>query len=480
MTTDVGRSRRSGDWVIMASYVIEGVINYAYAVLMVHLLAPTEFAAFSALSTLLLVVGTFAGASVPMVLAREVVNAPRRSAARRTAVTFSMAASAASSLVAAVVVVVLAARYASPALLALAAFSCVAVFCGSACAGYLQGERRFRLLTVTSLLDVVTKLVVGSALVLLLPRAESAFAGFAAGALLFGATGLWLMRHDFGRASLRGAADRALWRDALRLGAVQALVAACQAIDVIVLGVVAAGSFGFAEYQALLVLARVPLFVALALATTVYPALADRSATAAEQVGAIGRSLERALLLTGILAAGIVTAPDVFLHIALPDRYAGGTPLLLPLTLAAIGSGILALTATFFLAASRIAGMTVLLVALLAVTSCALVAAASSMPAVAWTMAATTLAGALVSLALVRRHWPGARMPVLPAAVLPVLLGALWVVRPYVAWWSVTGVVVIAAAVYWLEFVRGRRSGGANAGSSVRRSGRGPRRRPTR
>lgn len=447
---------RSGDWVIMSSAVLQGVINYAYSFVMVHLLAPSAFAAFSALSSLLLVVGTFSGASIPMVVAREVVNGSRGSAARRHAVAFALAASGASAAVASVVVLVLSTRYASPALQGLAVLSCFAVFYGTVSAGYLQGERRFRLLTATRLLEVGGKLLIGTAIVLLWPTAEGAIAGFAAGSLLVSAAGIWIMRHDLGGMTWRGVLHGELWGDSVRLGLIQALVSLGQAIDIVVLGLVLGNTLEFAQYQAALILARVPLFVAAALATTAFPQLADRSRSQAEAESVVGQSLERFVLLAAVMTAGIATAPSVYLRLVLPEQYLVAAPLLLPLSLAASAAGVLVLTTTYFKGVSRFRAVAVLQIAVIVVTAGVVALTARSTTAVAWSMAATTGLGALASLVLVRRRWPGAHVPWPAAAAFPVALAALELLRPVPVAWTIAGVMLVAGAVYWLAVPRGR------------------------
>ncbi|MEH6379900.1 hypothetical protein V7793_37045, partial [Streptomyces sp. KLMMK] len=68
------------------SAVLVGVGNYGLSLFLVHRLSAPDFTVYAAVSSVLLSVGTLAGATVPWVLAREVAASAPGSARRRSAV----------------------------------------------------------------------------------------------------------------------------------------------------------------------------------------------------------------------------------------------------------------------------------------------------------------------------------------------------------------------------------------------------------
>ena len=277
LTAASGGGMRDGGWLLVGSTAAISVINYAYTLVMIFLLSSTAFSHFALVSSLLLVAGTCASSVIPWVLAREVAGTATGAPRRQQAVGFAIITSLAGSIAAAVIIGLLAAEYASVELRLVSAAACFCIFLNAVGAGYLQGLQRFRLLALTRILEVVGKLALGVAIVLVSATAEAAVAGFALGAGGCALLGLWLMRTDLHRLSRATAADRDLWRDALGIGCVQALVSLLQALDVVVLGLAATGVEGVAGYQAMLILARIPVFVGVALSYLIFPQLAGMS-----------------------------------------------------------------------------------------------------------------------------------------------------------------------------------------------------------
>jgi O-antigen/teichoic acid export membrane protein len=84
-----GRAGGTPELAVMASLALVSVLNYAYTAVLVWLLPPKQYAVVGAASSLLLVCGTIAAASVPWVLAREIAKARDDPARRQAAVSFS-------------------------------------------------------------------------------------------------------------------------------------------------------------------------------------------------------------------------------------------------------------------------------------------------------------------------------------------------------------------------------------------------------
>src|SRR5436190_1761510 len=108
---------RGARWVTVA-FLVVGVLNYLYALVLTHLLDVAQYSAFAAGQGLLLWATTVATVSVPWVLAQALARAGS-DAERFAATRFTMLASTGSGLVAGAVVWVIAVQFAStPAALA--------------------------------------------------------------------------------------------------------------------------------------------------------------------------------------------------------------------------------------------------------------------------------------------------------------------------------------------------------------------------
>jgi O-antigen/teichoic acid export membrane protein len=445
---------RSSEWVLLASSTTIGVLNYVYSLAVLHLLAPTEFAIFAFLSSLLLVVGTFSGAALPFALARQVANHRAGSTPRAEAISFTLFASAAASLVASAFIVALSVQFGSPGLVALSVLGCVAVFLGSTLNGYFQGKQQFHLLAAVGILEAVTKLVTGVVFVLLVPSAELAIASFAVGSLVKVPIGIWAMRRDLRFRWVPAGAARRLWADALRLGGLQALVSITVTVDVIVLGILAADSVRFAQYQAVLILARIPIFFSSSLSTIAFSGLADRSTEPREASALVSRSLGRYVLLAGIFAAGVSTAPSTYLDLVLPESYLVAQPLLLPLSFAGAAAGLLSLTSFYAKAIERYREMVILLGFTLVSAAVGVVSLASDATAVAWLMAVVMTIAAVGSLLVLRRVVPGARLPWLVGLIGPAATGVLVLARSDVAVWTVLSAVLVGGGALLFHRMR--------------------------
>jgi len=452
-----GPGSRTADWVVIAGSVATGALNYVYSFLVLHLVAPPEFAAFAYLSSLLLVVGTFSGAALPFVLARRIATAPRATDARADAVGFAVGVSVVASLVSGALVVVLATRYASPAIVALAVIGCVAIFAGSVVNGCLQGEQRFTALAVVQVAQVAVKVVAGALFILAAPDVESAIGGFVLGAVLTAVVGAALVRRDLAGLRLRGLRDGRLWRDAVGLASVQGVVSVLIALDVVALGLLLADDTAFAAYQAVLVLARIPVFIATALAVTAFTplagAVADPDADAgSDDAGArvVTGSLHRLTVLGGLCTAGVAGLPDPLIAVVLPDDYPEVRQLLLPLALAGIAAALVVLATSFLRAAQRFRSVVVVVLGASGALVVALALAGGRPVATAWVMAAGVAATAAVTLALVHREWPAARPPVAAAGLAVAATVALPLAHAMLPVWLLLVAVAGAAGLLLL------------------------------
>src|SRR6266568_1513313 len=321
---------RGARWVTVA-FLVVGILNYMYALVLTHLLNVAEYSTFAAGQGLLLWATTVATVSVPWVLAQALARAGS-DAERFAATRFTMLASTGSGLFAGVVVWVIAVQFAStPAALALAV-SAFVIFLGTTTTGWFQGQERMRALSALYVGENVLKNAAGLLLVTAAGMGDTgALAGFGIGGLLLLA---WWPRVPRGstRPWLAALASRDLWHRALGIAAVQGLVSLFAAIDVVFVAA----------------LSRAPLFVAGAVSTAFFPVLTRSAGGGALAARAVRMYAVVALPLATILA----TTPAPVLAAVFPAQY-GAMPTLLKFTaVAGLAAGGINMLATFFQAVS--------------------------------------------------------------------------------------------------------------------------------
>ncbi|MDT0451075.1 glycosyltransferase [Streptomyces hesseae] len=446
------------------SAVLVGMGNYGLSLFLVHRLPAPDFTVYAALSSVLLSVGTLAGATVPWVLAREVADSAPGSARRRLSVRTCLWLALGLSVLTAGAACGAVASYAGPGPLAGLAAACLMLWLNSVGAGYLQGRERFAGLAALRVAEVAVRVAVTVGAVAAGWGSAGAVGAFAAGAAVTSAAGFVALRGDMGRpVAVDGdepvRADHGLWRHATAIGGIQVLTCVLFTLDVVVATAVRGGSAGLAPYQALLVLARVPLFLSTALATVVFPRLAAGPSPAARD------GFRGALRLHWITGAAvtltIATCPDAITGLVLPRHYTASAALLPPLALAGFAGATTALASVVFQTwgPARPTVMTLGLACLTGGTGYALTAARPL--ALAWCSAAVTCVVALVTVLRARRLVPGlgpAAGAAAPLAVAAMACCALFALRPYPALWALAALAVLAGAALAIR-VRPRRPG---------------------
>ncbi len=337
---------RGARWVTVA-FLVVGVLNYLYALVLTRLLNVSEYSTFAAGQGLLLWATTVATVSVPWVLAQALARA-RDDAERFAATRFTMLASTGSGLVAGVVVWIIAGQFAStPAALALAV-SAFVIFLGTTTTGWFQGHERMRALSALYVGENVLKNAAGLLLVTVAGLGDTgALAAFGIGGLLLlgwwprvprGATRPW-------RAAL---ASHDLWHRAFGIAAVQGLVSLFAAVDVVFVATLPESRALAASYQVSAALSRAPLFVAGAVSTAFFPVLARNGSTGPLAARAVRMYATVALPLATILA----TTPAPVLAAVFPAQYAPVATLLKFTAVAGLAAGGINMLATFFQAVS--------------------------------------------------------------------------------------------------------------------------------
>jgi len=339
---DESSAMRGARWVTVA-FLVVGVLNYLYALVLTHLLDVAQYSAFAAGQGLLLWATTVATVSVPWVLAQALARAGS-DAERFAATRFTMLASTGSGLVAGAVVWVIAVQFAStPAALALA-ISAFIIFLGTTTTGWFQGQERMRALSALYVGENVLKNAAGLLLVTAAGMGDTgALSGFGIGGLLLL---IWWPRVPRGstRPWLAALASRDLWHRALGIAAVQGLVSLFAAIDVVFVAALPESRALAASYQVSAALSRAPLFVAGAVSTAFFPVLARSAGGGTLAARAVRMYAVVALPLATILAT---TPAPVF-----PAQYGAMATLLKFTAVAGLAAGGINMLATFFQAVS--------------------------------------------------------------------------------------------------------------------------------
>jgi O-antigen/teichoic acid export membrane protein len=326
-----------------AAFLLVGVLNYGYALLLTRLLDVTAYARFAAGQGLLLCAATVAGAAVPWALAQSLARA-RTAAERDGAVRFAIVISLGGGLLVGGVLAAVAGQFAGTAMVAALAVSTVLIFLSTITAGRLQGSERPRTLSTVLVGEAGLKCLAGLCLVTLAGWGDAgAVAAFGVGALL--CLFWWPRPRRGGHHRWRSAGtDRDLWRRALGIAGVQGMVAVLGATDLVLVTVLVADRSAAASYQASVVLARVPVFLASAISTAFFPALSRRRA----EVPLTGSATGMYLALAVPVAAILMTAPHAVLSGVFPAQYTMLPTLLRFTALAGFAIGGLNLVTTFF------------------------------------------------------------------------------------------------------------------------------------
>ena len=330
---------------ITGAFVIVGLLNYGYALLLTRLMDVAAYSKFAAGQGLILWASTVAIVCVPWVLAHALVRA-RSDEERNSAAMFAKLVSAGSGATAAAIVGVIATRFASPATALVLALSTFVIFLGTTTTGWLQGRERMRTLSALYVAENVLKNGAGVLLVVLAGLADTgALAAFGIGGIVML---LWWPRTP--RVAwlwVAAAANRQLWRRAIRIAGAQGVVSLFVALDVVLVALLPGDRALAASYQASATLSRVPLFVASAIATAFFPSLSR--GTTAGMLAARSMRMYAAVALP--LAAILMTVPATILAAVFPARYAAVATLLKYTAVTGLGAGGISLITAFFQAA---------------------------------------------------------------------------------------------------------------------------------
>lgn len=453
----------SGSRSLVLATVAAGALNYGYTLALLHLLPIGGYTVFASGQALLLTVGSVAQCAVPWVLAHELTTAGGDAGRRRAAVNFAAVANAAGGLAAALPAALVATQFAALQGSLVIAASVVAIFLSNTTIGWLQGERRFGLLAVVTIGEVLVKIAVGLTLVLAGFRGAGALAGFAAGALFAVALGMVWMRHDLRPAPTMGHLRKSL-RTTAAMTAMQGFLAVQANLDVLLVAVLPVQVRAQADYQAAAVLGRITVFVSAGLAVVLFPL----AAAARDRVSVLRAAMAGyALIAVGVTAA-LLTTPAALFRLIIPGQFASSDTLLPLLALGGLCTGAAGLITAYLQAIERYRTAITAQAAGLLCTAAAI--------AVGWKldgtvgMAAGAAAGACATAVLlqilVHGTWKRALpIPAWSLALLAVLAGALWPLRSHPPAWAAATTLIGAACGYAL--LRARRPAPTSATPSL-------------
>ena len=390
---------------LMISSIVVGAGNYGFNLALIWLLPTRQFSQVSSASTLLLVVGTASSSMLPWIVARAVSNSTPGSLERRQAVQFSLLAAIVLGLLVGGVMAALAWPYAPKAVCGLLVLTSTALFVSGVAYGYQIGARRFTLVAILSIVEVVVRIGAGVGLVLAGGGATGAFSGSAIGALMWAGAGLWILRDELG--IVRTIPSLGLFHQLLGVSATQILVTLLSTMDIIVGSLVIGAAGGLAVYQAMLVFARVPTFVSTAVSGVVYPKLAGPESG---QSRAISEASSLYLILAVVIAASVATLPGSLLGLVVPHRYLHSLRLLLPMALAGGAAGQLNVSSTLLQAHLAFRTMVRILSGSVLFVIVIYVAFGRTIATLAWSAAACMTTVALVIFLETCRRYGAARL----------------------------------------------------------------------
>ncbi|GAA1973332.1 glycosyltransferase [Kitasatospora viridis] len=427
-----------------AAYLAVGALNYGYALVLTHLLAPGAFARFAAGQSLLLCASAVSVVAVPWVLAQELARS-RDEEQRGAAVAFAVCTSLIGGVLSALAVGAIGVEFAGPLTAAVLAVVTLLIYLTRVTVGWLQGCERLRPMAGVAVAEAALKVGAGLVLVVLAHEAQvGALAAFGVGLLPY--LLYWPRRRSGApRRTWRGLLARtALWRRAAGIACLQGLVAVLAAADVVLVAILSHNSAQAAGYQAAAALGRTPYFVAGAVAMAFFPALSRRAAGTPLAARAVR-------MYTGVtlpLVAVCATVPAAVVAAVFPGSLSSAGPVMPWAAVSGFALGVISLAVLFFQAVDDYAVRGLLALGV-PVQGAALLAGWQLGGVHGLAVGASCgllVVAALVVRRLVRCHGAGV-LAGLPRLAPLLLVGVLLVLRPHPVVWAAAAVLVSVHAV---------------------------------
>ncbi|UKA49005.1 hypothetical protein LFT48_16390 [Arthrobacter sp. FW305-123] len=340
---DVNIAQNSGFLAVCAGLV--GVVSYACSLLMANMLDTADYTQFAAAAMILGVVGIVANALVPLPLSHVVAVHPQGSKERQNGLAFSVFVSCLAGLAAAIITGSVTLAIATPDLAAIVALASFAIFLVNAPAGWLQGELRFTWYAMSTMGEVVLRLIFSLLVIVMAWGAGGAVLGFVVGCLA-PLVVPWRFYRDL-RWRPRVLQQKWRWAETSDIASVLCVVSVLVGLDVVVVGFLDGGSVDAAGFQALATIAKGPVYVAAGTALVAFPLLRTPGVNVGEVLGASFASFGQ---LVVVAFAIIATAPPLMSGLIVPQKYHGSLDLLPWLAASGLGYAVLMVLSTILLA----------------------------------------------------------------------------------------------------------------------------------
>jgi O-antigen/teichoic acid export membrane protein len=340
---DVNIAQNSGFLAVSAGLV--GVVSYACSLLMANMLGTADYTQFAAAAMILGVVGIVANALVPLPLSHVVAVHRQGSEERRNGLAFSVFVSCLAGLVAAAITGSVTLAIATPDLAAAVALAAFVIFVVNAPAGWLQGELHFTWYAMSTIGEVLLRLIFSLLVIVMAWGAGGAVFGFVAGCLA-PLVVPWRFYRDL-RWRPRVLLQKWRWAETSDIASVLCVVSVLVGLDVVVVGFLDNGSVDAAGFQALATIAKGPVYVAAGTALVAFPLLRTPGVKVAEVLGASFASFGQ---LVVVAFAIIATAPPMMSGLIVPRKYHGSLDLLPWLAASGLGYAVLMVLSTILLA----------------------------------------------------------------------------------------------------------------------------------
>lgn len=334
----------NGGFLAVSAGVV-GVVSYACTLLMANMLGTADYTQFAAAAMILGVVGIVANALVPLPLSHVVAVHPQGSDERRNGVAFSVFVSCLAGIAAAIITGSVTFALATPAMAAVVALASFVIFIVNSPAGWLQGELRFRWYAMSTIGEVVLRLIFSLLVIVMAWGAGGAVLGFVAGCLapLVVPRSFYRDLHWRPRVLL----EKWRWAETGDIASVLCVVSVLVGIDVVVVGFLDNGSAAAAGFQALATIAKGPVYVAAGTALVAFPLLRTPGVEVGKVLGASFASFGQ---LVVVAFAIIATAPPMMAGLIVPEKYHGSLGLLPWLAASGLGYAVLMVLSTILLA----------------------------------------------------------------------------------------------------------------------------------
>lgn len=337
---------------LSAATILISVANYGFTLVIVRLLRPSQFSAFVAGQSVLLVVANASIAAIPWAVARYIAIETRPNA-RSEALQFGLRASLLQAIAAALIAELVLFNSSGPAVATVTALGAALLSMAAGPVGYLQGTERVPSIARFRLVEGTVRIGSGLIAVLLISRtAAMGLVGFSVGAAVMLAISLTTTREAWPLHTPDVAESRMLIGRSLRLGGVQLVMCMLGALDTVAITAANFSARTTASYQAAALLGRIPLFISTAVAVAMYTEL-----TRSPNDEAVGKHLRHSLGFYGAISLPILvacwTVPHALLSLLIPDTYSSAATLLKFTSVSGVAIGLINLLTTAHQARGR-------------------------------------------------------------------------------------------------------------------------------